>query len=633
MLGFHRLLFSRLAIALILFSISRLLFYSFNAGYFSDIQIAEVIKAFIYGVRFDLCAVLYLNLPVVLLHLIPITFRQKSWWQKMTRLVFMFVNGLGLLVELIDIEYFPFTTRRMLPNDFAMSNEADNLLVGLLAQYWHLLAIYVALMWLLYIAYQKTEKLNQPKIGKGYGYLLTQIVLFLISIPFIVIGLRGGLQIYPLMPAHANIWVKNPKAAILYYNSTIHFIFGIQQKNITRHLYFPQQEADSIFNIKRQYLSGKPFDKKNVVFIIMESLSKDLTGYFNQGEGLSPNLDSIIKEGLIFENGYANGTRSAQGVSAILGSIPVLMTDPYPFSTYLPNKHRGLAYYLDKEGYSTSFFHGAHNGSMFFDGYSKASGFKSYYGFSEYEKEKGSKAAKENHDGDWGIKDEVFYDFFIEKLDAQTQPFLSTYFTITPHAPYFVSDEFKAKHPKVRHGRDLAYLYGDYLLGKFFEKVSNKLWFDNTLFVIVSDHIHPYSDISEYNKPAYRHSIPIVFYQPSDPSMRGTNKAIITQTDLMPTILAHLGYDKPFTAFGRDVYSEKCVLMTFENGIFHLTGETHTLTFDGKDKIKMFDHRTDKGFLNDIYPSNKTRGDSMLNYLKAAIQTHDEAMLENKLIE
>jgi phosphoglycerol transferase MdoB-like AlkP superfamily enzyme len=143
----------------------------------------------------------------------------------------------------------------------------------------------------------------------------------------------------------------------------------------------------------------------------MESLSSEHIGAFNRQvegyQGYTPFLDSLIDHSIAF-NGFANAKQSIEGLPAIIASIPALMDRPFITSAFAGNSFDALAALLEKKGYETSFFHGGTNGTMDFDRFARASGFKRYYGRNEYDNDM-------DFDGRWGIFDEPFFQFFAKK--------------------------------------------------------------------------------------------------------------------------------------------------------------------------------------------------------------------------
>ena len=94
-----------------------------------------------------------------------------------------------------------------------------------------------------------------------------------------------------------------------------------------------------IYTTQHNY-SNDGFKKDNVVIIILESFSKEFVGYYNQGVGYTPFLDSLIQTGLVLEQAYANGIRSIEALPAITASIPSLMNQPFITSSYANNYYQ-----------------------------------------------------------------------------------------------------------------------------------------------------------------------------------------------------------------------------------------------------------------------------------------------------
>ncbi len=107
-----RLLVWRLAVVLLVFSLSRGFFLALNLEYFHDLSIVEAVKLFIFGVQFDVAAVVYLNVLFILLHLIPGGFKEHRLYQRLLLGLFLAVNAFLLLFNYIDAQYFSFTNKR-----------------------------------------------------------------------------------------------------------------------------------------------------------------------------------------------------------------------------------------------------------------------------------------------------------------------------------------------------------------------------------------------------------------------------------------------------------------------------------------------------------------------------------------
>src|SRR5690606_1449776 len=118
--------------------------------------------------------------------------------------------------------------------------------------------------------------------------------------------------------------------------------------------------------------------------------------------------------------------KSIDAVPSIISSIPKFMSDEFMLSKYANNRKTSLPEKLKELGYSSAFFHGATNGSMNFDAYCSYAGFDNYYGRSEYGND-------EHFDGTWGIWDEEFLQWTVDRINKMKRPFFSTVFTISSH--------------------------------------------------------------------------------------------------------------------------------------------------------------------------------------------------------
>ena len=291
--------------------------------------------------------------------------------------------------------------------------------------------------------------------------------------------------------------------------------------------------------------------KKNVVIIILESFGRE-----NIQRGQTPFLDSLITKSLFFENGFANGKLSIDAVPSTLSSIPSLMNHSLITSSYSINDVYGLPKILKDNGYSTSFFHGAFNGSQNFDQYCKVAGFDNYFGKNEYE-------GPESFDGTWGVFDEDFFQFFCKKMGTFKKPFFSTIFSISSHNPYTIPEKYNGKFPKGRTKIDESVAYADYALKLFFESAKRQDWYNNTLFVLTADHTSSEQIESKFKTNVGKFRIPILFFNRGDKTFGGISFRNMQQIDIAPSIIDLLNIKTKMVTFGKSYKSEKrfCCLL------------------------------------------------------------------------
>jgi phosphoglycerol transferase MdoB-like AlkP superfamily enzyme len=613
----------KIAIVLGLFTMSRIFFLVFNYATFADNSFGEFLKIFIAGARFDFSAVIYINLVLVVLYLLPFRVAINRHYLKYLNILFYTVNAFALLLNFIDIEYFKFIGKRSTADLFSfvfMSNDVNNLLPQFLHDYW-----YIPLLWAVTVALGIFKMRRNPILIEDYRFkgLLSYIsatLILVITCGLLFAGARG-LKLKPVRIITAAKYTESKNLPLLL-NTPFSIIQTVSEQDITDRAYFKPEELETIYSPVQQ-LHPEKARTDNVVIIILESFSREFIGSLTHSKGYTPNFDSIASHGLIFENAFANGKRSIDALPAIFSSIPGLTDNPYISSQYSGNAMDALPAKLSRMGYNTSFFHGGRNGTMGFDEYSRLAGIKSYYGMNEY---KGSEA----YDGRWGIFDVEFLDFYANQLNTFKQPFLSGIFTLSSHHPYKVPEKYESKFPKTESDLYRTIRYADFALGQFFQKASKMEWFKNTLFVLVADHTaRDESNADDISLEMFR--IPIVFYHPGDTTLKGRSQQVIQQTDIMPSILDYLGYNKPFVSFGESIFSNKpSFAVYYLSGLYKFIKGDYLLTYDGERSISLQSFK-EKGSKN-IILNNPEIAQAMEKELKAIIQQYYTRLKENRLV-
>lgn len=606
-----------ISLVLFLYAICRGLFLYFNQTHFDSTNIPSL---FLYGLRFDISSVILLNSLYILLVILFAIYEQK-WQQAALKYLFLISNGIGLLVNLIDVVYFPFIHKRMQFDAFrfltgSKGNEFFTLLPTFLVQYWYIWLLFLAMMVLLCNAYQPLHKL--PKFN-----FFVWIGTFVFSVGLSVLAIRGGLQLKPLNIIHASELTSAQNIPVII-NTPFSLSHTINKRHLDKLNYFSENELGECYQNFHKNAPNQPFSKKNVVIIIVESLSKKYVAYLG-GEGKTPFLDSLFANSLVFSNGFANGRESIQGIPSILSSIPSWQDDPFIFSPYSGNKITSIASILKQEGYQTMFFHGGSNGTMGFNSYSKLAEFEHYYGRNEYKNE-------QDFDGKWGIWDEPFLQFMGKKLSETSQPFVASVFTLNTHHPFVIPQKYQQRFKQEGHPMLTCVSYADYALQQFFESIKHTDWYKNTLFVITADHAAPNFG-KEKSSLTDDYQIPIVFFSP-DGSLKKMDETIANQIDILPTILEILHYPKPYFSFGKSLLNKNCehFSINYNAGIYQYINTNYCYQFNGKNAIGLYNWKNDKYFVQNLLRKSPQQAyTSMDESLKKSIQLFNKAMIENKM--
>jgi len=493
-------------------------------------------------------------------------------------------------------------------------------------------------IWALWRLYQQ-PRLNYRHLN-WVKYDLTMLAALLVTGPLCVAGMRGGFTtaVRPITVSNANQYVTRPMDAALVLNTPFSLLRTIG-KDVFRvpNYYTDQAQLEAIYSPIHQPNDSVPFNKKNVVVLIVESFGREYIGAYNcniekTSYGYTPHIDSLISKSLTFTHTYCNGRKSIDGMPSILSSIPMFV-EPFFVTPASMNHVSGIARMLGDEGYQTAFFHGAQNGSMGFQAFARSTGFQAYYGRTEFNQDKRFDGDKD-FDGTWAIWDEPFLQFYCAKMNEMHEPFMTAVFTASSHHPFVIPQEYKDIFPEGPLPIHKCIRYTDMALGRFFEQASRQPWFKNTIFVLTSDHTNM-SNHPEYQTDLGGFASPIIIYDPSGELIQpGMENKVAQQIDILPTLMSLLGYPKPYIAFGKDVLNtpvQETWAVNYLNGIYQLVQGGCILQFDGNKTTGFYllDDRLMKHNLMGTMPEQQAR---MEQFLKAIIQQYMQRMTQDQLV-
>jgi len=582
---------------------------------------------------FDISALLYLNAAYMLFFLLPFQFKFTGWYQKGLKWLFMIGNGAGLAFNLMDMIYYRYILKRTTASVFDIASfdaGNSNLIMRFFYDFWFIPTILIVLLIALSVLYSRLKP--QPfKFRHPLVYFLSGIPVIFIVILISIVGMRGGWRhsTRPITMNNAGAFVNTPEEMSLVQNTPFCIFRTWGKKAFEHKSYFAsEEELTRIYTPVHVPDSIGPARKDNVVIIILESFSRAFVGSLNpqfkdaRDRSYTPFLDSLIHESLIFTNAFANGHRSIDAIPSVTASIPALIL-PYIVSERSGNTINSIASLLSVQGYQTAFFHGAPNGSMGFDAFTKIAGYQKYVGRNEY----GNDA---DFDGIWGIWDEPFMQFFAQGMNKMKEPFATTLFSVSSHHPYEVPEKYKGKFPEGRIPLDKCIRYTDMSLQKFFDTARKMPWFKNTLFVITADHSIS-SGIMEYYTLVNEFAIPILFYK-GDGSLKGVDNGLAEQIDIMPTILGYLNYPYPYLAFGHnllDTRNKRFVINYVQDSYQFLSGDYSFYLTDDK-LTAIYNRKNDPELMKNLLGTVDFLEEQQLQ--KAIVQQFNNRMADNRMV-
>ena len=551
-----------------IFEILRLFFVIRYRNLFSFSFFKDTLKAFYLGPKFDFSISAYIFLFFIFIDLF--FFFKKKFLRY--RKIYIYAISLFFLVifflQLVNLEFYAEYNSHLNYTALEYLNSADMILFMIIKQYpvFRYLFIFLALAILYFFLIKKF--ILSKKFKKNY--ILSKILYLPLMLFFFIFLLRGGLSVSIINWGDAffsshnivNQVTLNPIFNLLkdvyYINKT--------KKDYLKDAYFKDnQEAiqyvqSLVFSPKDSLIDEEyPFYRKtkreglekkyNVVILLMEEFSAEFVGCFGNKLNLSPNFDKLSQEGVLFDNFYSNGQRTNKGISATMCSFPPLAG---PSIMNLPNgqqKITTIANLLKEKGYKTYFFYGGDANYDNMKGFFIPKGIDNFFDLSSFD--------NKNKLNKWGVSDGEVFDKLLEEFDkTNNTPFFAIMLSLTNHPPYSVPDEDYGG--KVETGSELddnynTFKYVDFKMGQFFQKIKNKPYFENTIFIILGDHSKTLHHDFDFD---YRKSfVPCLYYAPKILSPKKKSR-IYGQIDIAPTIFYLLNMSVEHSFFGKNMFEE-----------------------------------------------------------------------------
>ncbi len=304
-----------------------------------------------------------------------------------------------------------------------------------------------------------------------------------------------------------------------------------------------ENSSDNLYDIKRLVKPAGEEKRLNIVLITVESLSAEFLATFGNKENITPFMDEWFKQGLLFTNFYATGTRTIRGLESLTLSIP-----PIPGQAIVKRPDNGNLFsfgrVLQQKGYDTAFLYG---GRGYFDN------MNAFYSGNGYRIVDQTDFTEEEmtFTNAWGVSDDIIFKRTLKEADKDFQdnkPFFFQIMTTSNHRP-FTYPGGKIDLPS-GSGRQGAVKYTDFAIHQFIEQAKTKPWFDNTIFVMVADHCA--GSARKIELPVDEYHIPLFIYAPKHvPAAR--NDVLSSQIDVAPTVLGFLNSSYESQFYGRDI--------------------------------------------------------------------------------
>jgi phosphoglycerol transferase MdoB-like AlkP superfamily enzyme len=312
----------------------------------------------------------------------------------------------------------------------------------------------------------------------------------------------------------------------------------------------------------------------DIILIVLESFSGYLIGPLGGDSLVTPNFNRYIKEGILFSDFYASGTRTDKAMPAILNGYPA---QPAQSIIKEPKKSQslpGLVKILAANGYRSAFWYGGEINFANFNSFVIGSGFNSIITEDNFD--------PSSYNSKWGVHDHVFFEMLKDSMQVVKEPFFNVVLTLSSHEPFDVPMEpvFQGEDNMTKYKNSVY--YSDAALGSFLDWAKGRDWWKNTLVIMVADHCcRISSDMIIYSPNLFR--IPMVWVGGALAKQGLTIDKLGTQVDSPLTLLDQLDLTGDFP-FAKNLLAEESnsfAFYTYNEGFGFLT-DSSTAIFDQK---------------------------------------------------
>lgn len=576
------------AITLLFLSLYRLVEYAALGGMIAD-KSASVLTAFVKGVWFDNVIACYISIvPLVATLLAAALSCTRPWLRKAAVWWYGVLGGVAFMASAANIPYFAYFFKNINSSIFEWFSYAGTtagMVTGEKSYFLYIALFFVSIAAYAYIMVRlrrlfdrlidaSNKEMGRPRLRHTTA-CIERLAILAAMTGLCLFGIRGRTGYNPIKISQAyycddaflNQLGINPAFNLLTSalddmrkeNRELHLMPYPTAITLARQSLGISGKCDSLHVLRRyidnsrNHIATSPSQpKRNVVIILMESMSANFLQTFGQQQHLTPTLDSLYNHSLAFMNCYSAGIHTNHGMTAALYSFPALMFRNLMKGTVTPHRD-GIPTVLHNEGYRTMFFmtHEAQYDNM--KAFFSTNGYDDIYSQENYPKKEVVNS--------FGVSDHFLFSYALDRINryaaanqqaasqnrkANAKPFLATLLTISNHPPYVVPAWFK---PKSSEPETQIVEYADWSIGEFLRQARRQAWYRNTVFVIMADHGKIVGKVSGELPQSYNH-IPLMIFGPGVPTMRVEKLA--TQVDVMPTLLSLLGTSYQYDGFGID---------------------------------------------------------------------------------
>lgn len=333
-------------------------------------------------------------------------------------------------------------------------------------------------------------------------------------------------------------------------------LMDVKQAEQLVRAYYKTEQNGYASPVARNVIAAQAPLKKNIVLVLMESMSAEKMGRFGNTLNLTPALDSLANISWSFDRIYSAGKHTFNGIYSTLFSYPAFLRE-HPMSNIKINTYSGLPWVLKQNGYYNIYF------TTHFETFDNAGGFLLHNHFDRIVSQKDY--PKDKIHNIFGVPDHYLFEYAIPQLNLLSkneQPFFATLLTTSDHGPYMVPDNIPFR-PREGDIKQQVIEYADWSIKHFMELAAGQSWYNNTIFVFVADHGGIVGN-NVYDMPLSYHHSPFLIHSPDTAVIQPRSfGAVGGQIDVFPTLMGLMGFSYVNNTFGIDLLRESRPYITF----------------------------------------------------------------------
>lgn len=532
-----------------------------------DFGFSDLLEVWLHGLPLDLSTAAYLAAPLWLLLLI-------TFWTNLSRVRIIYKVYVALTAVLLSVIYvsdsalYEFWGIKLDGTVWNYLDRPTAVLSSVTPAY--ILGVSAVLVVVGLIFYFPLSRLfpvsfRRPRcpVFASFGWLLLGGLLFL--------AIRGGVG-----KSTANVGMVYYSPRLFLNHAAVNPVFSIvsslkrEGDYGERFNFYEESERAARFARLGYSTESRSGDKtlhssrSNVLIILMEGMGAQFVHAVNPeaNSAVTPSLNRLSKEGVVFTRCYANSFRTDRGTVSTLSGTPAYPDLSIMKRPALAAAQPSIARTLKRAGYRTEFLYGGDINFTNTNGYLLATGYDRTFGDTDF-----PLAVRRTHD--WGVTDRIVFDSLFARIARYPvdRPWHTTLLTLASHEPWRVPYD-RIKNDPVANS--MAYL--DDCIGRFVERFRSTPAWENTLVVLIPDHGIPYP-VSLSDEDPRKSRIPMIWTGGVISAPRRV-ETLMNQSDFAATLLGQLGLPHDDFPMSRDVmsasYRRPSAVHVWNEGIWYM---------------------------------------------------------------